>query len=56
MSEAWGPRAHPARCCEDVELPDQRPPRRSYEESLGTAFVVLLVTLVLAGAVLWWVR
>ena len=47
MSEAFGPRAHPERC--------ERPPRRSYEESLGTAFGVLMLALILAGAILWWV-
>ena len=48
MSEAFGSRAHPERC--------ERPPRRSYEESLGTALGVLAFVIVIAIVVLWWVE
>lgn len=60
MSEAWGPRAHPERCCEDIE-PDEVPRptrgerRKNVEESLGTACGVLMLALILAGVILWWV-
>ena len=53
MSEAFGPRAHPERCDDEFA---ERPPRRSYEESLGTALGVLAFVIVIAIVVLWWVE
>ena len=52
MSEMWGPRAHPERCDEG---PNEKP-RKSIEESLGTMFGIFMLALIVAGAVLWWVR
>jgi len=48
----WGPRAHPERCDEG---PNEKP-RKSIEESLGTMFGIFMLALIVAGAVLWWVR
>ena len=52
MREMWGPRAHPERCDEG---PNEKP-RKSIEESLGTMFGICMLALIVAGAVLWWVR
>ena len=51
MSELWGPRAHPERCDDEPTKP-----RKSIEESLGTMFGIFMLALIVAGAVLWWVR
>ena len=61
MSDAWGPRAHPERCdeemrCSEEAYREEHPMKKSVEESLGTALGVLVLALILAGVVVWWVR
>ena len=52
MSETWGPRGRPERC--DPVNPER--PRKSIEDALGTMFGIFILALIIAGAVLWWVR
>ena len=54
MSDVWGPRAHPERC-DEFPPPTRGECRKSIEESLGTALGALMLALILAGAILWWV-
>jgi len=40
----------------EAELLLLNKPRKSIEESLGTMLGILMLTLIVAGVVLWWVR
>lgn len=57
MSETWGPRAHPERCCEDIDPDD--PTVRHRRVNQQVTWTWLLLAIVALGVVVatrenWW--